>query len=116
MANRYVWNRYNVNTNYVFERSDFESVSQTKPLACGFKDSDGGSDIFLVVFKSRPTPTGRNTARYTGKYALLDGTNDRDFYTSEYPWAAIIANDPNWAEDARENDGFPCRNIVNTFI
>lgn len=107
MSTRYVWNRYSVNTSYAFEQADVENTSQSEPLECGVKDSDAGSSLFLAVFKSKPTPTGKNTARYNGTYAMLDGTNDRDFYTSDYPWAAVIANARDWAEDAIENDGFP---------
>lgn len=107
MANRYVWNRYNVDTSYAFKQEDVKNVSQSNPLKCGVKDSGSGSDLYLVCFKNKPTPTGKNSAKYTGQYALLNGINDKTLYTSEYPWAAIIANDFNSAENARVNDGFP---------
>ena len=107
MSTRYVWNRYSRNTNYAFEQADVENTSQSSPLKCGELDSDAGNRLFLAVFKSRPTPTSNRAARYNGTYAILDGTNDRDFYTSEYPWAAIIADDSNYSADAIEEDGFP---------
>lgn len=107
MANRYVWERYNTNTSYAFEQEDVENVSQDNPLKCGVKDSGSGPDLYLVCFKNKPTPTGKNSAQYTGQYALLNGINDKPLYTSEYPWAAIIASDFNSAENARVNDGFP---------
>lgn len=107
MANRYVWERYNVKTSYAFEQEDVETVSQSNPLKCGVKDPESGADLYLVCFKDKPTPTGKNSAQYTGQYALLNGLNDKSLYTSEYPWAAIIASDSNSAENARVNDGFP---------
>lgn len=107
MSTRYVWNKYSCNTGYQFHQVDVENISQSKPFKCGEKDSDAGSDIFLALFKSQPIPTGRGSAKYTGTYTLLDGTNDRTFYTSEYPWAAVVANDKSWAPNARKNDGFP---------
>ena len=107
MSTRYVWNKYSCNTGYQFHQVDVENTSQSKPFKCGTKDSDAGSDIFLALFKSQPIPTGRDSAKYTGTYTLLDGTNDRTFYTSEYPWAAVVANDRSWAPNARKNDGFP---------
>lgn len=108
MGVRYVWSKNQEKISYVFEESNryYLPDYSSNRIKVGVKDKGEKNDMYVVLFQSMPTLESAGRAKYTGKYGILDGNNDRDYYTSEYPYAAIIGN-ASFDSDAIKSDGFP---------
>lgn len=91
MANRYVWNRYNIETNYEWKSSSKSSAYTNQA------EVQTANAAYLIGFEHMPTIDGAtNRIRYTGRYHIIDvansGTSSSTGRTpvSTYPYATIF--------------------------
>ena len=91
MANRYVWSRYNIKTDYEWKWSSKSSAYTNQA------EVQTGNAAYLIGFERMPTIDGAtNRIRYTGKYHIIDvansGTSSSTGRTpvSTYPYATIF--------------------------
>ena len=86
MANRYVWERYNVNISYSFSRHD---TSYSPITEIDYRDTNA---FYMLGLKRLPTVNSSSRATYSGDYFLVDAANSQSHRISiaTYPYVTFV--------------------------